>query len=90
MLPFAKVIFTELGRAEAQRLLDVMKQEQKSPSNMSAKTNFSPYSREGSVHSFSSTASMSREAVPGFSKSFLLLRTMIIQSDSMILLYVKY
>ncbi|XP_038972370.1 heterogeneous nuclear ribonucleoprotein U-like protein 1 isoform X2 [Phoenix dactylifera] len=49
---FDEVIFTELGGEEAQRHLDEMKRSLGSP-NLNQKRDFSPYSRESSVQSFS-------------------------------------
>ena len=83
-----KVIFTELGRVEAQRHLDEMKNQLKYP-NLNARTNFSPYSRGSSVQSFSSRVAMDKEATSGFCKPLFLMSThiMFIPLDNVISVY---
>ncbi|XP_020268698.1 heterogeneous nuclear ribonucleoprotein U-like protein 1 [Asparagus officinalis] len=61
---FDEVIFTELGREEAQRHLDEMKCELRSASNLTAKPNFSPNSRASSVQSFSCPVFMNKGVTP--------------------------
>ncbi|KAJ8630789.1 hypothetical protein MRB53_024112 [Persea americana] len=57
---FDQVMFPELNRAEAQRYLDEMKRSLGSASKSNVKSDFSPYSCESSVQSFSTTMSQNR------------------------------
>lgn len=63
-------MFPELNRAEAQRYLDGMKRSLGSASKSNVKSDFSPYSRESSVQSFSSTMSQNRGSASGFLTSY--------------------
>ncbi|KAL4201931.1 hypothetical protein AMTRI_Chr02g218380 [Amborella trichopoda] len=51
---FDEVIFSELNRGDAQRILDEMKREVRYNANSLAKSNISPYSHESSIQSHSS------------------------------------
>uniref|UniRef100_A0A5B7A3T6 SPRY domain-containing protein n=1 Tax=Davidia involucrata TaxID=16924 RepID=A0A5B7A3T6_DAVIN len=49
---FDQVMFPELNRGESQRYLDEMKRDLGSVTNVSLKSNLSPYSRESSIQSY--------------------------------------
>uniref|UniRef100_A0A1D1ZDK4 Heterogeneous nuclear ribonucleoprotein U-like protein 1 n=1 Tax=Anthurium amnicola TaxID=1678845 RepID=A0A1D1ZDK4_9ARAE len=61
---FDQVMFPELGRGEAQRHLEEMKRALRSPSNLSGRATFSPYSRESSVQLFNSPSSVTNRVFP--------------------------
>ncbi|XP_042516042.1 heterogeneous nuclear ribonucleoprotein U-like protein 1 [Macadamia integrifolia] len=61
---FDQVIFPELNRADSERYLDEMKRAMRAGSISDSRSNLSPYSHGGSVHSYSSPSMLNREALP--------------------------